>query len=472
METAEDDDLDWGYGPLAAAHSQGRSLVAAAPAADHVADAPRPARAVEQHGALARAASVRATGGPRRQTQRRKKEKKAGIKASELLLRRPDQEEVTPVHDLNRSAVRATSGSQVARQPFGAVHTGHRRRAGGRARSRAVATDTSGDNSNSRHSGDLVAISTPAEGFTTLTEEQLAVVREVFEHVDSGNKGWLCRDDVQQIVRTLNTLDVSQRKRVDSRHVRGSIGAGSLSKSQALETTRIVSLGAAADREQRKQDSAREPTSPTPDGDEDSGRSPEKGTRDARWASCSATTRTEEEMEQQITEAAQERVREGRRQRRRAEREEAATVELLKVLMPPDSLQLQRAGGPGAESPVRLAFSDFSKAVDGAMLRTSIEPDGRVVGGRRQHGSTATGASSREHGFSPGELYCRKVVTHWRHARGLSDDRSHLGASNSAVHACETGERIGPDSYAAMLELLVPLSVRETSEVLEDEFLE
>ena len=282
-----------------------------------------------------------------------------------------------------------------------------------------------------------------------MTEEQLAVVREVFEHVDSGNKGWLCGDDVQHIVQTLNSCSVAQLG--DSRHA-AATDSSKLSKSQALERTR---MDVAAEYEQFKQDSAREPTSPVPD--DDTARSCDAGRHSSRWARPVAAL-TDDEMGKQVKEAEKEQMREKRRRRKLAEREAATTTELLKVLVPPDSAQLQKAGGAGAEPPVRLSFEIFTKAVDVAMLHTSIETGCRTGTGKREHGVTATGAR-------PGELYCRKIVTHWRRARGgYYDNVKDLDTSDDR-------DAVGADTYAEMLELLVPLSVRDASEAFEDECL-
>ena len=169
---------------------------------------------VEHHGALDRAAAALAAGGRRRQIHRRKKEKKTGFKASELLSRQPDQrEETAAAHD----AVRVSEAPLVTRQPFGAVSTTHRRRTGGGSRVGSGASNTSGGG-NSHGSPGAVPIPQPAQGFAGLTAEQLAVVGDMFEHVDSGNKGWLCRDDVMQIVRTVNNSDTTHPRRVEPSH--------------------------------------------------------------------------------------------------------------------------------------------------------------------------------------------------------------------------------------------------------------
>jgi hypothetical protein len=466
-----EDALEWGYGPLAAAQ-QGRSL--SAPTADLVPGVPpvdqaaAPSLRVEHHGALARAAAVRAAGGRRRQLQRRKKDKKTGFKASELLSRQPadQQEDMTAAHD----AVRV-SGSQVAtRQPFGAVPTTHRRRTGGRTF--AGASDSNGGGSRHGPAG-AVVVPQPAQGFAGLTKEQLAVVQDIFERVDSGNKGWLCRDDVQQIVRTLNNSDTTHPKRDDT----GTANSNELRSSRAQERTmqhdrllprlgcppRNAPIDAAAEREQRKQDSAREPTSPIPD--DDTARY--GGSSGTRWASRSAMT--EEAIEQQVKQAEKKQIRDARRRRKLVERETTTTIELLKVLVPPDSVELWQASGAGAEPPVRLSFDTFSKAVDVAMVRTSIMPADatkpRAGGGGRDQGTTSTGAR-------PGELYCRKMVKHWRQAR-VSDRSNDLGSGGPATHAPakEAGGRVGADSYEQMLELLVPLDVRDAREAIEEEIL-
>lgn len=466
-----DDALEWGYGPLAAAQSapQCRSPYPAADPGVHD-QATAPSSGVEHHGALARAAAVRAAGGRRRQMHRRKKEKKTGFKASELLSRQPDQrEETATAHD----AVRVSEPSLATRQPFGAVPTTHRRRTGGGSRVGSGASDTTCSGGASRHgSPGAVPMTQPAQGFAGLTAEQLAVVRDIFEHVDSGNKGWLCRDDVLHIVRTVNNSDTTHPRRVEPSHDTAGGPCNQLSRTRPqAQHDQLPRLGcpprgapidAESEREQRKQDSAREPTSPVPDDTARYCRSPD----DARWASHSAMT--EDEIEQQIKQAEKEQMRDARHRRKLADRETAATVELLKVLVPPDSVELRQAGGAGAEPPVRLSFDTFSKAIDAAMVRTSIvrvdTTKVRVGGGRRDQGGTTTGAR-------PGELYCRKMVTHWRQARGGYDRSNHLGSGDSATHGAEASAKTRSHNYAQMLELLVPMNVREASEALEEEFL-
>ena len=438
-----DDGLEWGHGPLAIARQQGR------PAASS--DGSRSATASSggvEHGALARAAAVRAAaaGGRGKKSQRRKKEKKAGFKASELLSRQADDPDAAGDDRARAMARGAATAAPAARQPFGAVASTHRRRAGGRSASTQPHSEgrggAGGGGSPATPAAAAAAVEPAAPGCNALTDAQLAVVREVFEHVDCGNKGWLCRDDVQHIVHTLNKPTATRHEPADAGRATG--GGQPLSKSQALERTRILPGDAAAEHEQRKQDSAREATSPIPDDDEE-------GDDGQRWASRSVGRGrlTTEEMERQVAEAEKERQREGRRQRKRAEREAAATVELLKVLVPPESRSLRQAGGAGAEPPVRLSLEDFSKAVDSAMANTS---------------SMAMMGS----GARPGELYCRKMVTHWRWARGDagSYDQGYGSSSSSGSGAA------GGSGYAEMLELLVPLSMRDMSGLEEEELLQ
>ena len=141
---------------------------------------------------------------------------------------------------------------------------------------------------------------------------------------------------------------------------------------------------------------------------------------------------------------------------------------------------------------MRLSFDTFSKAVDVAMVRTSVEVGSRVGGARREtqrhrdterHRDRETEAQrlteTSTTGARPGELYCRKMVAHWRRARGGDPDCFPAGDSTLIAHAGEVGGATERDrdrdrereSFADMLELLVPLSVRDASEVLEEEFL-
>ena len=162
---AEDDALEWGYGPLAAAqqaHSVGVSAVAPEGPADPSSGA-MPRTATEHHGALARAAAVRAAGGRRRQMQRRRKENKTGFKASELLSRADQLKELEAGHDdRDRSAGTDEESQEAARQACGTGRTA--RRAGAR---------TGGNGGGSGGSGQRSAAPPPAQGFAALTEEQL-----------------------------------------------------------------------------------------------------------------------------------------------------------------------------------------------------------------------------------------------------------------------------------------------------------
>jgi hypothetical protein len=64
------------------------------------------------------------------------------------------------------------------------------------------------------------------------------------------------------------------------------------------------------------------------------------------------------------------------------------------------------------------------------------------------------------------------MVKHWRQAR-VYDRSDHLGSGGPSTHAAaeEADGRVGADSYEQMLELLVPLDVRDAREAIEEEIL-
>ena len=437
-----EDELEWGYGPLAAAAQSQAHAGSASPSAERAATARDATAGDAAFDKLARAAAVRAdnaAGGRGKRQPRRKKDKKAGFKASDLMKAAPDEEPaaspggeraLSPTgggSDGDEQASRGTAG-RAARQPFGAVATTLRRRAGGRTADDAL----SPKDGSATATATLTAAEPPANGFAALTTPQLVVVREVFDHVDVGSKGWLCRDDVQQIVHTLNKPAAASKPRAVG-------NGGALSKSEALERTRILP----DEQEQRKQDSFRGATSPTPEDDEDD---------EQLWGMARSAGRlTAQDMDRQVAEAEKERRREALRQKKRAEREAAATVELLKVLVriTPEERALRQLHGTAAEPPIRLSFGDFSAAVDHAMLTTSTVGNGAK-------------------GARPGELYCRKMVTHWRWARGSAPVQGQFFTDQPLGMALGGGGMGG--GYDEMLELLVPLSMR-SGDLEEEEIL-
>ena len=224
-----------------------------------------------------------------------------------------------------------------------------------------------------------------------------------------------------------------------------------------------------------------------------------------------------------VEEAGRQRLRELRRLRKQDERVGRTTVELLKVLSPAQPPQaeplpvagvssspgapaagkvvtpvgVQTAGGVEQQPQVRLAFTAFAEAMDGAVHRTTIANNNSSVGAARSpaadakvkataKGKAAGPSTSTSSGItgesglqlhrgkdkelpprhSSGELYCRKLVAQWPlvSAATLASggntaplnarDQSDQGDKRSAVSSPEQPD---PELDAEIDVLLVPL---------------
>ena len=304
----------------------------------------------------------------------------------------------------------------AARQPFGArPSTQHRRRAASRAGGPPTPRGKGGGVAAAAAAGAPrpAAAAPPAAGYAAISDAQVCTLREIFDAVDGGRKGWLCREDITQLVRQLGNSLSSKRGTAQQRSPDGKATGRSLARRAGGAETEGGPAGG-EEEETIKQDSARGATSAAARRGSREGllsQAPPLGASDAAAAAearaQAAAAAAEAAAVAAAEAAAKERLREMRRQRRQEEKDAAATDELLRVLVTaPRAAEPAQAVGsllpPQHQAPLRISFAEFSGAVDRAL-----------------DGSGASGGGG-DGGARTGELYCRKLLTHWEPEPSLS----------------------------------------------------